>query len=293
MPTPGTAWYRNRRRASGARSSAGSSGHRWSPVCWPDSGCHGRSRWACCPATGSPPPLKAPRRSSTLCFRSSGWPPSPWKDPREPLNLAIQDLLRDLRPKTQRAADLALSLSLRQLAQIHGPAEVRYNHVFGISKDEAGGSRHCRRGGACRRRASSSSSRSSASPGTSSPAVASSCGSGRASIPVSDLNKTCCFPVEVQRDGHGRRSRIALLVADDDHGAARVVHAVLAHRAEQRLGEPAVPAAAHHQKIGAIGGVEQYPRGVALDGSGPHRDVAVRAAGRADRFGQDLLARFP
>jgi hypothetical protein len=35
--------------------------------------------------------------------------------------------------------------------------------------------------------------------------------------------------------------------------------------------EPAVSAAAHHQEIGIVGGVEQYLRGTALDGAGAHR----------------------
>jgi hypothetical protein len=43
------------------------------------------------------------------------------------------------------------------------------------------------------------------------------------------------------------------------------MHAVLADRAEQCLGESAVPAAAYHQEVGAVGGIEQYLRGIALD----------------------------
>jgi len=69
-----------------------------------------------------------------------------------------------------------------------------------------------------------------------------------------------------------------LPAADHDNGAARVVHAVLAHRAEQRLGEPAVPAAAHHQEIRTVGGVVQYLRRVAFDDSGVHGDGAAWAA---------------
>src|SRR5580692_7839654 len=40
-----------------------------------------------------------------------------------------------------------------------------------------------------------------------------------------------------------------VLTADDDHGTVRVMHAVLADRAEQRLGESAVPAAADYQQV--------------------------------------------
>ena len=69
----------------------------------------------------------------------------------------------------------------------------------------------------------------------------------------------------------------SLLAADHDHGAVRVMHAVLADRAEQRLGEPGVPAAAQHQEVGAVGGIEQYPRGVALDDAGAQAgDTAAR-----------------
>ena len=56
--------------------------------------------------------------------------------------------------------------------------------------------------------------------------------------------------------------------ADHDDGALRVMHAVLADRAEQRLGEAAVPAAAHHQEVGAVGGFEQHLSGIALDDAG-------------------------
>ncbi len=90
------------------------------------------------------------------------------------------------------------------------------------------------------------------------------------------------------RDSTGPlRSRQSGMVADHDHGAGRVLHAVLAHRAEQRLGEPAVPAAAHHQQIGAVAGVEQYPGGVAL-GDRRVRDIAGRVEGAADRLSDDL-----
>jgi Thaumatin family len=47
--------------------------------------------------------------------------------------------------------------------------------------------------------------------------------------------------------------------------AARVVHAVLADRAEQRLGEAAVPPAADNQQVRVLGGVEQGARRVFPD----------------------------
>jgi hypothetical protein len=49
------------------------------------------------------------------------------------------------------------------------------------------------------------------------------------------------------------------LAADHYNGALRVMHAVLADRTKQRLGESAVPAAAHHQEVGAVAGIEQRP----------------------------------
>jgi hypothetical protein len=58
------------------------------------------------------------------------------------------------------------------------------------------------------------------------------------------------------------------LAADHDDGAVRVMHAVLADRAEQRLGESAVPAAAHHQETGAVAGIEENLRGNALGNAG-------------------------
>ena len=44
---------------------------------------------------------------------------------------------------------------------------------------------------------------------------------------------------------------LILRSADDDNRARRVMHAVLADRAEQRLGEAAMAAAADHQQVGA------------------------------------------
>ena len=58
------------------------------------------------------------------------------------------------------------------------------------------------------------------------------------------------------------------------------MHAVLADRAQQRLGEPAVSAAAHHQEIGIVGGVEQYLRGIALDDAGAHPKGAAQGRRR-------------
>ena len=51
------------------------------------------------------------------------------------------------------------------------------------------------------------------------------------------------------------------------------MHAVLAHRAEQGFGEPAVAATAYHQQIGVTRCVEQDPGGIAHDGAGVHRHV--------------------
>jgi hypothetical protein len=64
------------------------------------------------------------------------------------------------------------------------------------------------------------------------------------------------------------RSRRSGMVADHDHGAGCVLHAVLADRAEQRFSEAAVPAAARHEQIGTAAGIEQYPGGVALSDLG-------------------------
>jgi hypothetical protein len=50
--------------------------------------------------------------------------------------------------------------------------------------------------------------------------------------------------------------------------------AVLADRAEQRFGESAMSAVAHHQEICIVGGIDQHLRGIALDGAGAHPDGA-------------------
>src|ERR1700729_1163318 len=70
------------------------------------------------------------------------------------------------------------------------------------------------------------------------------------------------------------------------------MHAVLADRAEQCLSETAVPTAAHYQEVGAVGGIDQRLRGVALDDAGTYRNAAARVADLADRLGQDLLRVF-
>ena len=46
-----------------------------------------------------------------------------------------------------------------------------------------------------------------------------------------------------------------VLAAHDEDRARRVMHAVLADRAEQRLGQPAVAAGAHHEQVSAFGRV--------------------------------------
>ena len=68
-----------------------------------------------------------------------------------------------------------------------------------------------------------------------------------------------------------------------------MMHAVLADRAEQRFGEPAVPAAAQHEQVGAVGGIEQHLGGIALDDVAAYPDVAARVDGAADRVGESLL----
>jgi len=46
-----------------------------------------------------------------------------------------------------------------------------------------------------------------------------------------------------------------VFAAHDDDRARRVMHAVLADRAEQRLGQPAVAAGGHHEQVSAFGRV--------------------------------------
>ena len=65
-----------------------------------------------------------------------------------------------------------------------------------------------------------------------------------------------------------------------------------ADRTEQRLGESAVSAAAHHQEISIVGGIEQHLRGNSLDGEAAHPDRAARVGGVADRVSDDLLRVF-
>ncbi len=55
--------------------------------------------------------------------------------------------------------------------------------------------------------------------------------------------------------------------ADDDDRARRVVDAVLAHRPQESLDEPAVPAVSDHQQVRFLRLVQQCPRGVVADDS--------------------------
>ena len=71
-------------------------------------------------------------------------------------------------------------------------------------------------------------------------------------------------------------------------GHPAVLHTVLAHRAEQYPGEPAVPAAADDQQVSALGRAYQHVRGVPLDHRGGDRDIGRDAADLGERLGQDL-----
>jgi hypothetical protein len=44
---------------------------------------------------------------------------------------------------------------------------------------------------------------------------------------------------------------VMVVAADYDDWAGRVMYAMLAHRAEERFGESAMPAAPHHEQVGA------------------------------------------
>jgi hypothetical protein len=55
------------------------------------------------------------------------------------------------------------------------------------------------------------------------------------------------------------------LAAHDQHRAVRVMHAVLADRAEQRIGERPVAAAADDEQVRAGRGVQQDLRRMAVD----------------------------
>src|SRR6185437_4568561 len=62
--------------------------------------------------------------------------------------------------------------------------------------------------------------------------------------------------------GHGLPLEMSLvLAAHDDDRARRVVHAVLPDRAQQRLGQPAVPAAAHHEQVRSFRRSDQHRPG--------------------------------
>ena len=67
------------------------------------------------------------------------------------------------------------------------------------------------------------------------------------------------------------------------------MHAVLADRPEQRLGEPAVPAAAHHQQLGPGRCIQQHLRGVPLHHRVPDLHIPRRAGRRPDGISDDLL----
>ena len=66
---------------------------------------------------------------------------------------------------------------------------------------------------------------------------------------------------------YANSARVVPVVSGPDHGdrPVRMVHAVGADRAEQHVGEPAVPAAPDHQQVGTLGRPDQdvgrvYPR---------------------------------
>ena len=65
------------------------------------------------------------------------------------------------------------------------------------------------------------------------------------------------------------------------------MHAVLADRAEQRLGEPAVPPAAHHQQLRPFGGIHKYMRGLSLHHARADLDIGIDHARLGDRLGED------
>jgi D-arabinose 1-dehydrogenase-like Zn-dependent alcohol dehydrogenase len=73
--------------------------------------------------------------------------------------------------------------------------------------------------------------------------------------------------------GHFRRGRagaqisvrLAFMLAAHNHDRARrVMHAVLADRAKQRLGQPAVTPGAHHEQVGSLSCGYQHLPGLAL-----------------------------
>ena len=75
--------------------------------------------------------------------------------------------------------------------------------------------------------------------------------------------------------------------ADDDHRAGGVVQASDADRADQRVGEPAVTAVAHHEQVGVLRGGQQHPGRVAFGDDLVHGD-AGRRADLGDRGAQGL-----
>ena len=55
-----------------------------------------------------------------------------------------------------------------------------------------------------------------------------------------------------------------MLAAHDEDRARRVMHAVLADRAEHRLGQAAVAPRAHHEQVGSLGHIHQHLSGAAF-----------------------------
>jgi diacylglycerol O-acyltransferase / wax synthase len=78
-----------------------------------------------------------------------------------------------------------------------------------------------------------------------------------------------------------------MLAAHDDDRARRVMHAVLADRAEQGLGQAAVPPAAHHEQVCSLGRRNQRRTGASLRHMRADLDLGVDHAHLGDRLGED------
>jgi hypothetical protein len=98
-------------------------------------------------------------------------------------------------------------------------------------------------------------------------------------------------PARAAWPGPGSRAKLSALMvyAYHDDRTAGTMNAVLADRAEQRLSEPAVPSAAHHEQAGTVTGFQQRHGSAALHDLRPHPDVAGRVDEVADRLGHCLL----
>ena len=86
----------------------------------------------------------------------------------------------------------------------------------------------------------------------------------------------------------GRQRCRSPSVPQDQNGTGSVVHAVLADRAEQHSGEPAVSPAADHEQVGTLGRAHQHVRGVPLDHQRLDHHVGRDAADLGERLEQDL-----